>query len=140
MKRNKAGIYSASNVTFNPETMEAFSYHWWKFVDDINGKIVFNNYGYSPTTIKHQYKVRSVMRDLGIRIDLTVECPTGLQTSNCNCPVKSVSEYYSEKIQELKAQINKPRSHKRKNIERMEKIKEYAKKCVDFKVLYESRN
>ena len=48
MKRTP--VYKASNVKFNYETIEAFSYNWWQFVKVIGGKVIFNNYNYSNTT------------------------------------------------------------------------------------------
>lgn len=68
----KTGTYKASNVEFNPDTMIATSYDWWQFVRMINGKIVFNNYSYSNTTCRHQSKVRGLLRELNINIDLEV--------------------------------------------------------------------
>lgn len=130
----RAGLYKASNVNFNPDTVQAYSYDWWRFVDVINGKVVFNNYNYSNSTCKHQSKVRSVMSDLGIKIDLFIECPDGLQASD---PTKSVSEYYSQKIEKLKEAMARPRSHARKNEERMAEIEYLTKKCVEFKFLVE---
>lgn len=78
MKRSN--IYQASNynVTFNPETLEAFSYKWWSFVRVIEGQVVFNNYRYSVSTSKHQSKVRRLMSDLGIKIDLELPLPNGI--------------------------------------------------------------
>jgi hypothetical protein len=70
MKRSK--IYKASNVIFNPNTIEAFSYRWWKFVKVIDGLVVFNKYRYSVSTAKHQAKVRQLMIELGIKVDLYV--------------------------------------------------------------------
>lgn len=66
-------IFSASNVIFNPERVEAYSYSWWKFVAIIDGLVVFNNYRYSTTTNRHQWKVKKLMNDIRIRID--VEAP-----------------------------------------------------------------
>ncbi len=65
-------IYKASSVAFDAENVEASSYGWWKFVSKINGFVVFNNYNYSPSTCKHQSKVRRLMADLGIKIDVVV--------------------------------------------------------------------
>ena len=56
---NKRQQFEGSNVSFNPSTMVAKSYNWWVFVAVINGKIVFNNSRYSPSTGKHQSKVRA---------------------------------------------------------------------------------
>lgn len=71
MKREN--FYKASNVTFNPTTIEAYSYRWWRFVKVIDGLVVFNNYRYSNSTAKHQYKVCRLMEQLGIKIDLHVQ-------------------------------------------------------------------
>lgn len=79
---SRLGIYKASNVTFNPNTVQAYSYDWWKFVAVINGFVVFNNYRYSVSTGKHQSKVRRLMDELGLKIDVYVNIPEGLQTSD----------------------------------------------------------
>lgn len=74
----RAGIYRASNVSFNPETCEAHSYGWWCFVRKVGGKVVFNRYRYSVSTSKHQNKVRTLLAQLGIRIDLEVSTSCSL--------------------------------------------------------------
>jgi hypothetical protein len=76
---NRSKLYSASNVTFNPETCQANSYGWWTFVKVIHGKVIFNSYRYSNTTSKHQYRVRSLLSKLGIKIDREVKVRGGLQ-------------------------------------------------------------
>lgn len=81
MKKLKSGIYKASNVTFDPKTMVATSYIWWHFVKVIEGKVIFNDYRYSPTTGRHQTKVRRLMQELGIKIDITLPIPKGLQAA-----------------------------------------------------------
>lgn len=65
-------IYKASNVTFDSLTKKAYSYNWWRFVDVIEGVTVFNTYYYSNTTARHQYKVRRLMHNLGIKIDISL--------------------------------------------------------------------
>lgn len=77
----RENIYKASNVIFDPIKIEAFSYSWWKFVGVVEGKVVFNNYRYSNSTSKHQSKVRKVMNELGIKIDLEIPVPRGLPGS-----------------------------------------------------------
>lgn len=77
MKRT--GIYKASNVSFDPSSVEAFSYGWWNFVRKINGAVVFNNYSYSSSTSKHQSKVWRQMDALGIKIDLFVKTACDLR-------------------------------------------------------------
>lgn len=65
----RLGIYKASNVKFNPETLIATSYDWWTFVRQVDGKVLFNTYRYSPTTGRHQAKVRKLMNSLGISFE-----------------------------------------------------------------------
>jgi hypothetical protein len=80
MKRTSSGLYRASNVTFNLETIEAYSYAWWLFVTKHKGFVVFNDYKYSTTTARHQFKVRSLMAQLGIKVDIHVETRSSLNS------------------------------------------------------------
>ena len=114
-------VYKASNVLFNPETIEAFSYDWWQFVKVINNKVVFNNYNYSNSTCKHQNKVRSLLRQLNITIDLEVSCPKGLQRSDY---LNDILNNLTDRINILKNEIAKPKSRQIKNFERLQKISE----------------
>ena len=70
--------YSGNN-TFNPETLEAYSYRWWKYIGVVEGKTVFNNFRYSVTTAKHQRNAISLLKELGIKIDIYMPIPSGLQ-------------------------------------------------------------
>jgi hypothetical protein len=81
MKRSN--IYQASNynVTFDHTKIEAFSYRWWKFVGVVEGKVIFNNFRYSNSTSKHQSKVRSLLKELNIKIDIEMPIPRGLPGS-----------------------------------------------------------
>jgi hypothetical protein len=114
---NRSGLYGASNVVFNPTTCEAHSYGWWKFVTRINGLVVFNGYNYSNSTVKHQYKVRRLLDTLGVRVDLEIEAPKGLQD------LDSAISLYEQRIQALKAEINTPRTQAKKNAERRDAIR-----------------
>lgn len=80
MKRTN--IYKASNLTFNPVTLDAFSYGWWQFVGVVDGKVIFNTYRYSNSTSKHQSKVRRLINQLGIKVDIFMPIPKGLPKSN----------------------------------------------------------
>lgn len=94
---------TTGSLTFNPVTMEAHSYRWWKFFAVINGKKVFNNYTYSVTTTSHQSRVRSLLSQLGIEIDIFVECPKGLDE------LSSGIDFYSRSIQYAQEKLQKPR-------------------------------
>ena len=81
MKRSNIYQCSNYNCTFSPTKIEAFSYRWWKFVGVVEGKVIFNDYRYSNSTSKHQSKVRRLMADLGIKIDISMSVPQGLPGS-----------------------------------------------------------
>ncbi len=68
----KLKLYKASNVIFDPINFTATSYNWWYFVRKIQGKVVFNNYRYSVSTAKHQYKMWRLLHELGIKVDLVI--------------------------------------------------------------------
>lgn len=76
--RNKIFKGYNNKCTFDPVTMQAYSYKHWRFVDVIKGKVVFNNYGYSNTTSGHQWAVKSLLNSLGIKIDLEIEMHSSL--------------------------------------------------------------
>lgn len=74
----RLGVYKASNVKFDPNKIEAYSYGWWRFVAVVEGKVVFNTYRYSNSTSKHQYKVARLMDELGIKIDISMPLRRGI--------------------------------------------------------------
>lgn len=125
----RSGMYKASNVSFNPETYEAYSYDWWLFVCKIGDCIVFNNYNYSNTTSKHQSKLRSLLDELGIKITCTIESPKGLQD------LQSTIDYYEVVIANLHAAIDKPRSHKSTNLKRQKQVQHYQQKIEEVNQL-----
>lgn len=123
MKR--ANIYQASNynVTFNPETVEAHSYKWWRFVFKVDGIVVFNNYRYSNSTSKHQSKVRSLMSQLGIQIDIHAPFPDGIKWTDSR---ESIIEQAEENLcneflsQELKRQERNERARFKRKAKKLE--------------------
>lgn len=133
MKLSKrTGTYSASNVTFDPINMTATSFEWWYFVMRIGGKVVFNNYCYSSYTSRHQSKVRSLMASLGIKIDLEIEAPKGLQN------LEAALSYHESKIQGLVAEIQKPRTRPEKNRQRAEQVRELQARVESLRKLIRS--
>lgn len=130
--RYKTGLFVGSNVWFNPVEISAKSYDWWYFVKKIGDKVVFNDYRYSPTTGKHQSKVKTLMRQLGFKIDVVIECPQGLQN------LESGIEYYNNLINELQAAIDRPGSRKATNKERQKMIKLYFDKISEIERLMQA--
>lgn len=118
---SRLGLYKASNVKFDPIKIEAISYDWWTFVKVIDGKVVFNEYPYSTTTRRHQYKVRQLMRELGIDIDLVVETKKSLTDV---IAMRDSLFQCSDEIDMLKRRIANPRSRGRANAIRIERLGE----------------
>lgn len=125
----KRSRYEISNCHFDPISLRAVSYNWWLFVAKIGGKLVFNSFTYSNTTTKHQSKVKSLLRQLGIAIDTHIEAPQGL--NNLDSSIK----YYENQIQLLELQIAKPRSQQAKNLERQNQIEFYESKIKEVQEL-----
>lgn len=128
MKR--AGIYKASNVQFNPETCQALSYDWWRFVDRVGGQVIFNHYNYSPSTVKHQYKVRDLLRTLGIAIDLEIEAPDGLQN------LDSARAWHLIQAENLEAEAARPRTRKSTNERRLAEAAVHRAKAATIAALW----
>lgn len=124
----RANIYESSNVSFNCNTQEAYSYSWWCFFKDG----IFNNCNYSPSTTKHQYKVKSLLRELNIDIKLELRLTTiGLHNgTNRGVEHGIVNALHDElhlinvEVKNLEKLIAKPRTTVKKNEERKEMIKE----------------
>ncbi len=101
----KAEIYknSTGSCTYDPRKEEAHSYSWWCFLKRINGKLVFNNYSYSVSTTAHQSRIRSMLSNEGIEIDLFIESPRGLDN------LSSAVNHYMYLIDEAREKLTKPR-------------------------------
>lgn len=65
-KRLKVYKNSTGTVEFDPETKRGRSYNW-TFLAEVNGRLVFNDYNWSPTTSSHQSAVHHVLRELGLK-------------------------------------------------------------------------
>lgn len=97
--------FKASNVYFDVEKCQAYSYEWWRFVDRIGGLVVFNDYSYSISTNKHQQKVRRVLEELGLQVDVTIRAPKGLQQ------IEAALDYYTINMLQIQERLNRPRTN-----------------------------
>lgn len=123
MKYNsKSGIYKASNLTFDPSQMKSYSYDWYELFSRIGQLNVMNDYNYSSTTVKHKYKLRELLRQLGIDIHASIEAPKGLQDLDSSIAL------YNKRITDLYAAMEKKGSKQKKNEERMAAVVELRKK------------
>lgn len=133
----RSGIYKAANVNFDPARMTAFSYDWWQFVAKVRGKIVFNEYGYSNSTRKHQSKVRSVMRELGIEPDLYVSFRAnmaGMGMSDIRAAHKAQQKADAEYAEQKRIERNRRAAYRRK-VKRLEDYLENQCAFRDYDIL-----
>lgn len=122
-------LYKAANVTFNPETKDAFSYAWWRFVAVVEGRLIFNNYRYSVTTAKHQHKVRSVLNELGIKIDIEMPLPRGIRHDQTLAEmIIEAEEYLCDQV--LESEMKREARNEKARMRRAEKR---AKADAEFK-------
>lgn len=130
MKLNKkSGIYTNSTRTnkFDPEKCTAHSYDWWQYLGRIRGQVVFNVYHYSSSTSKHQAETRSLMHGIGMRIDLVVSVPNGLQ-----CFASDALRPLYREVFKLETEIARRGSRTSTNAERARRIaqlRETIRKC-----------
>lgn len=120
--------WKASNVRLHEDTLEAYSYDWWRFLEKIGPYLVFNDYRYSPSTSKHQSKVRSWLWHN--RLDsISIESPRGLQD------LDGAIRHYERAIQVLRDAIKRPKSKHAKNKERLQQIRNHEDKIDLIKEL-----
>lgn len=112
--------------------IKAYSYDWWQYVaTDAAGNIYFQDCYYSSSTSTHQGIVKDILRCLGLPISfhfLYTSC--GFHVGIDTVFEKEI-EALQEKIAELEEQINTPRSHRRKNLERENEIRDYYSRIAE---------
>jgi len=119
----KSGQYKGSNVTFNPETVEAYSYGWWKFAGKTpTGKVIINFASYSVSTRKHQSKVFYLMEDLNIKSNIHLEYTQLSLSDGYIVVLRDEVKISKEKVEQYKAAIAKPRTQKKTNAQRLIEI------------------
>lgn len=133
MKRS--GIYQQSsyNCTFNPKTLDAHSYKWWRFVGMVEGKLVASTCRYSVTTQKHQRIVSRLMDQLGIKVDLYLPLPRGVRSDQSLAEmIIEAEEYLCDQYleSELKREDRNAKSKKRRHVKKLE---EYLETQVNFR-------
>jgi hypothetical protein len=121
--RPRLKIFKTGNgkLKFDPATGTGVSYNWYDITRRFGKVQVLNNYRYSATTSKHIRQTSSLLESLKIDY-VKIEAPNGLQS------LSLAIEFYNDKIVKLTAEINKPRSQKKKNIERAKEINYYLGK------------
>lgn len=123
-KRRNLYTNSTGTNTFDPERCEAYSYSWWQYVRRIRGKVIFNDYDYSPSTNAHQCVMRDLLKKLRIRIDVTVRVQCGLQSEKFR--EQALEPLYTE-LYKLQIAIARTGARPEKNKQRIQKIRELRK-------------
>ena len=126
--------YKGSNVEFYPESCRGYSYDWWLIVKSLKGRVLFNDYYYSSSTVKHQSKIRSLLDNLKITIDLEIPAPRGLQDLDASL------DYMHSEIHNLNLDILKGHKGGDANKRRQKKITDYQSKITILKGLIENDN
>jgi hypothetical protein len=70
--------FEASNLVIDANTMQGWSYDWYTILHYFDKTLVLNTYRYSHSTIKHVYKIMSLLDTLGLKYEC-LEAPQGLQ-------------------------------------------------------------
>lgn len=110
--------FVASNNYLDLDNMTAWSYGWWMYFRRIGGLWVFNSHRYSPSTGRHQQRMRSLLSRLGIQIDIEVDTRSSLTNMGLN-DVKLALITQRAKLQEQLAALVRPKSAKRDHLELM---------------------
>lgn len=125
--------YKASNCVLNVANLTAYSYGWWRFVDKVKGKVIFNNYSYSPSTCAHQRKVKQSLSELGIKIDLYIDAPKGLQNLDV------ALTHYLNRIQDLTSELTSKRLQQKTKVRKLAEIERAETTIKEIKKLMKAR-
>jgi len=127
--------YEASNnyLTVTDDLrVSATSYDWWKYLTtDEVGNVIFNYSRYSQSTMAHQGKTRSVLRRLGIKVNLFLwETTEGL--SDPEAAINSEIRCLETENKELMIKVTPKGTHKAKNSERLDMITENTDRIFEL--------
>jgi len=128
--------WRASNVTVSTEEVTAFSYHWWQFARQIGNIRIFNYSHYSPSTSRHQWKAWSKFDECGVKFDLVLRHTDKTLKGDIFIALDAEIEGLQKEMNILTEAINRPRSHKAKNVERrydIGKLEQIRREVESFK-------
>lgn len=126
------GIFKTVKSSFDPNTMRAYSYNWWRFVDYIGGKVIFNDARYSMQTSAHQSAVKEVLRALRVKYH-TVYIKAGLNHIDTEIADKRYE------IKRLNNAISNPLSRRATNEKRKSQIKYLEKEIASLTKLLKAQ-
>lgn len=118
--------YKASNFLYEVDGKKSWSYNWWLFSIEIDGKLLFNNTHYSITTSAHQSKAHKLIGYTTPKYYSFHHTKTSL--SNLEQAFKDELEGIKKEIKDLVYLINKKGTRKAKNEQRKLDITYYLKK------------
>lgn len=118
IKRDNAYYNSTKSNKVKTDSFEAWSYGWWKYATTWNGLRIFNNYGYSNTTSKHQSDARSMFN---YNWDITLYHTNKSLDDTVDALEDEINCLRSEN-KNLIERINAPRTQKKTNLKRVDEI------------------
>lgn len=125
---SRLDVYRTSNNEVSLTSQRAYSYGWWKYWTVDNGISIFNNTYYSQSTCKHQREALKLIREPDLILYHTKE-----SLGNPAKALQNEVDGMQYEIRQLEKAITRPRSHKAKNEERYQKIKEYQERIERIK-------
>ena len=132
----RSNQFRASNVYYDVDAEQAYSYDWWCFVKRIGGVLVFNQYYYSASTRRHQSKVALLLEELGLEY-VTIETSETLAYDHA---LEDAITDLRRGIRLLETAISKPRSHKTTNERRRNEIQTKKNKINMIQILIDKRD
>lgn len=132
-RKNKYVSGGSRNGTYNneyfPSKLEAFSYGWWRYLQVINGILVFNNYSYSVSTNKHQ---RDLLQHIGYNAPQIFV--RDRESLNGIASIIRFIKILENECKDLRDNVLKAGTRKKTNLDRLSQIEfkiENMKKIVD---------
>lgn len=125
--------FVASNNFLDLDTMSAYSYGWWNYFRNIGGLWVFNRHRYSVSTGKHQLRMRGLLSDLGIHVDVYIDT----RSSMANMDLSDIELALMSELDRLKHQLSKcvrPVSQKRRDIQNQIENAQYRLEYVQERI------
>lgn len=136
LTNENAYVASNNRLEVSPDLKEvsAYSYNWWRYVaTDKVGNVYFNDVTYSISTCKHQNETRRMLELLDKKPNVTLRhTSTGFQEGiefAIQCEIKELRSI----IKSLIVGIRRKGSHKRKNAERRDSIRNNLYRVKDLK-------
>lgn len=131
-KKSNTYKNSTGSLTFDLTTGKGYSYDWYRIIERLGDIYALNTYNYSPSTIKHISRIRSILNELNLKY-VTLDAPNGLDRS------ESINNHYNHLIDMNNKKIAKPRTQTKTKARLFEENKVLGNKLLLAKLITECR-